>query len=210
ELVNLGKSYASADGAQALFSGLNARLDHGERAGLVGANGAGKSVLFRIILEQEAASEGEVIIGPSVKVGYYAQQHETLDPQQTLMDAVRLGANMSEEKAAALLNKFLFTYLQSSEHVGQLSGGERSRLQLALLMLSGANFLLLDEPTNHLDIPSAEVLETALEDFEGTVLVISHDRYFLDQVVGRILELQGGQLQDLAGNYSQSRALASD
>ncbi len=126
------------------------------------------------------------------------------------MDAVRFGANMSEEKAAALLNKFLFTYLQSSEHVGQLSGGERSRLQLALLMLSGANFLLLDEPTNHLDIPSAEVLETALEDFEGTVLVISHDRYFLDQVVGRILELQGGQLQDLAGNYSQSRALASD
>lgn len=210
ELVNLGKSYASADGAQALFSGLNARLDHGERAGLVGPNGAGKSVLFRIILEQEAASEGEVIIGPSVKVGYYAQQHETLDPQQTLMDAVRFGANMSEEKAAALLNKFLFTYLQSSEHVGQLSGGERSRLQLALLMLSGANFLLLDEPTNHLDIPSAEVLETALEDFEGTVLVISHDRYFLDQVVGRILELQGGQLQDLAGNYSQSRALASD
>ncbi len=210
ELVNLGKSYASADGAQALFSGLNARLDHGERAGLVGANGAGKSVLFRIILEQEAASEGEVIIGPSVKVGYYAQQHETLDPQQTLMDAVRFGANMGEEKAAALLNKFLFTYLQSSERVGQLSGGERSRLQLALLMLSGANFLLLDEPTNHLDIPSAEVLETALEDFEGTVLVISHDRYFLDQVVGRILELQGGQLQDLAGNYSQSRALASD
>ena len=210
ELVNLGKSYASADGAQALFSGLNARLDHGERAGLVGPNGAGKSVLFRIILEQEAASEGEVIIGPSVKVGYYAQQHETLDPQQTLMDAVRFGANMGEEKAAALLNKFLFTYLQSSERVGQLSGGERSRLQLALLMLSGANFLLLDEPTNHLDIPSAEVLETALEDFEGTVLVISHDRYFLDQVVGRILELQGGQLQDLAGNYSQSRALASD
>ncbi|MHB8192792.1 MAG: ABC-F family ATP-binding cassette domain-containing protein [Bellilinea sp.] len=210
ELVNLGKSYASADGERVLFSRLNARLDHGERAGLVGPNGAGKSVLFRIILEQEAASEGEVIIGPSVKVGYYAQQHETLDPQQTLMDAVRFGANMGEEKAVALLNKFLFTYLQSSEHVGQLSGGERSRLQLALLMLSGANFLLLDEPTNHLDIPSAEVLETALEDFEGTVLVISHDRYFLDQVVGRILELQGGQLQDLAGNYSQSRALASD
>ncbi|MHB1385426.1 MAG: ribosomal protection-like ABC-F family protein [Bellilinea sp.] len=210
ELVNLGKSYASADGERVLFSRLNARLDHGERAGLVGPNGAGKSVLFRIILEQEAASEGEVIIGPSVKVGYYAQQHETLDPQQTLMDAVRFGANMSEEKAAALLNKFLFTYLQSSEHVGQLSGGERSRLQLALLMLSGANFLLLDEPTNHLDIPSAEVLETALEDFEGTVLVISHDRYFLDQVVGRILELEGGRLQDLAGNYSQSRALAAD
>ncbi len=210
ELVNLGKSYASADGDRPLFRGLNVRLDHGERAGLVGPNGAGKSVLFRILLDQEAASEGEVIIGPSVKVGYYAQQHETLDPQQTLMDAVRLGANMSEEKAAALLNKFLFTYLQSSERVGQLSGGERSRLQLALLMLSGANFLLLDEPTNHLDIPSAEVLESALEDFEGTVLVISHDRYFLDQVAGRILELDGGKLRDLAGNYSQSRGSAAE
>jgi len=210
ELVNLGKSYASADGDRSLFRGLNVRLEHGERAGLVGPNGAGKSVLFRILLDQEAASEGEVIIGPSVKVGYYAQQHETLDSQQTLMDAVRLGANMSEEKAAALLNKFLFTYLQSSERVGQLSGGERSRLQLALLMLSGGKLLLLDEPTNHLDIPSAEVLESALEDFEGTVLVISHDRYFLDQVAGRILELDGGKLRDLAGNYSQSRGMAAD
>lgn len=209
ELVNLGKTYPSPEGERELFSGLSARLDHGDRVGLVGSNGAGKSVLFRIILDLETATEGEVVIGPSVKTGYYAQQHETLDPQQTLMDAVRLGANMSEEKAAALLNKFLFTYLQGRQLVGQLSGGERSRLQLALLMLSGANFLLLDEPTNHLDIPSAEVLESALEDFEGTVLVISHDRYFLDQVVGRILELDGGQLRDLAGNYSQSRGLAS-
>ena len=205
ELRELFKSFPSIEGERVLLDGLNVRLDHGERVGLVGPNGAGKSVLFRMILEQEQPTGGEIIIGPSVKIGYYAQQHETLDPQQTLIDAVRLGANMSEENAVALLNKFLFTYLQGREKVGQLSGGERSRLQLALLMLAGANFLLLDEPTNHLDIPSAEVLESALEDFEGSVLVISHDRYFLDQVVGRIWELDGGQLRDYAGNYSASR-----
>jgi len=208
ELRDLVKSFPSADGERTLLDSLNTRLDHGERAGLVGPNGAGKSVLFRMILGQETPTAGEIIIGPSVKVGYYAQQHETLDPQQTLIDAVRLGANMSEENAVALLNKFLFTYLQGREKVGNLSGGERSRLQLALLMLTGANFLLLDEPTNHLDIPSSEVLEGALEDFEGTVLVISHDRYFLDQVVGRILELEDGHLLDYAGNYSQSRELS--
>ncbi len=207
ELRELVKSFPSVNGERTLLDSLNTRLDHSERVGLVGPNGAGKSVLFRLILGQESPTAGEIIIGPSVKIGYYAQQHETLDPQQTLIDAVRLGANMCEENAEALLNKFLFTYLQGREKVGNLSGGERSRLQLALLMLTGANFLLLDEPTNHLDIPSAEVLEGALEDFEGTVLVISHDRYFLDQVVGRILELEDGSLRDHAGNYSQSREL---
>jgi len=194
------------EGERHLFGPVSTRIDHGERVGLVGPNGSGKSVLFRIILAQEEPSAGEVIVGPSVKIGYYAQQHETLDLSQTLIDAVRLGANISEGNAVALLNKFLFTYLQGKELVGQLSGGERSRLQLALLMLTGANFLLLDEPTNHLDIPSAEVLENALQDFEGTVLVISHDRYFLDQVAGRILEFEGGLMRDLDGNYSQSRA----
>jgi len=206
ELVNLTKSFQVVEGERHLFGPVSTRIDHGERVGLVGPNGSGKSVLFRIILAQEEPSAGEVIVGPSVKIGYYAQQHETLDLSQTLIDAVRLGANISEGNAVALLNKFLFTYLQGKELVGQLSGGERSRLQLALLMLTGANFLLLDEPTNHLDIPSAEVLENALQDFEGTVLVISHDRYFLDQVAGRILEFEGGLMRDLDGNYSQSRA----
>jgi len=206
ELVNLTKSFQVVEGERHLFGPVSTRIDHGERVGLVGPNGSGKSMLFRIILAQEEPSAGEVIVGPSVKIGYYAQQHETLDLSQTLIDAVRLGANISEGNAVALLNKFLFTYLQGKELVGQLSGGERSRLQLALLMLTGANFLLLDEPTNHLDIPSAEVLENALQDFEGTVLVISHDRYFLDQVAGRILEFEGGLMRDLDGNYSQSRA----
>ena len=118
-------------------------------------------------------------------MGYYAQEHETLDFNQTLIDAVRYAGSLSEPAAVAFLIRYLFTYQQATQKIGELSGGERSRLQLALLVLSGANFLLLDEPTNNLDIASAEVLEAALDDFVGTVLVISHDRYFLDRVVDR-------------------------
>ncbi len=206
EIKNLDKVFPapSHSGAEdvILFAGLNLLIHRGERVGLVGPNGAGKSVLFRVILGQEEASGGEVEIGPSVEIGYYAQQHETLDPQRTLLDTVRNAGNMSEEHAVAFLNRFLFSYLQSQARVATLSGGERSRLQMALLMLSRANFLLLDEPTNHLDIASAEVLENALEDFQGTVLVISHDRYFLDRVVNRVVELDAGDLCEYAGGYS--------
>ncbi|MCC6569967.1 MAG: ABC-F family ATP-binding cassette domain-containing protein, partial [Anaerolineales bacterium] len=138
---------------------INFLIRHGERVGLIGANGAGKSVLLRLILGKEIPTSGEIKIGPSVKVGYYAQEHETLDFDQTVLDAVRLGGNMSEGRAVSFLTRYLFTYRQATQRVGSLSGGERSRLQLALLVLSGANFLLLDEPTNNLDIASAEVLE---------------------------------------------------
>jgi ATP-binding cassette subfamily F protein 3 len=109
---------------------------------------------------------------------------------------------MSESKATAFLLRYLFTYKQVSQKIGEFSGGERSRLQLALLVLSGANFLLLDEPTNNLDIASAEVLEMALEDFVGTVLVISHDRYFLDRTVERLLAIEDGRLAEYPGGYS--------
>jgi len=109
---------------------------------------------------------------------------------------------MSESRATAFLLRYLFTYKQASQKIGELSGGERSRLQLALVVLSGANFLLLDEPTNNLDIASAEVLEQALEDFEGTALVISHDRYFLDRTVNRLLVIESGQLMEYTGGYS--------
>jgi ATP-binding cassette, subfamily F, member 3 len=115
---------------------------------------------------------------------------------------VRHAGAMSESNAVAFLLRYLFTYRQSIQKVRDLSGGERSRLQLALLVLSGANFLLLDEPTNNLDLASAEVLENALEDFEGTVLVISHDRYFLDRSVDRILVLEDGDLTEYFGGYS--------
>jgi len=115
---------------------------------------------------------------------------------------VRRAGNLGEPSAVALLLRYLFTYKQASEKIGTLSGGERSRLQLALLVLSEANFLLLDEPTNNLDIASAEVLENALDDFVGTVLVISHDRYFLDRTVGRILALEDGKVKEYGGGYS--------
>ena len=185
-----------------LLQEVNLLIRHGERVGLIGANGAGKSVLLRIIIGQEQPDAGEVKIGPSVKAGYYAQEHETLNREQTPLEAVRHAARITEEGAVGFLRKYLFTYQQVSQKIKELSGGERSRLQLALLVLSGANFLLLDEPTNNLDIASAEVLENALEDFEGTALVISHDRYFLDRTVSRIVELEGGRLTEYIGAYS--------
>lgn len=198
ELLGIEKSF----GAQPLLLGVDALIRHGERVGLIGANGAGKSVLLRLILEMEQPDAGEVKLGPSVTIGYYAQEHETLDPEQTLIDTVRRASPLSEASAVAFLNRYLFPYRRVNQKIKELSGGERSRLQLALLVLSGANFLLLDEPTNNLDITSAEVLENALEDFVGTVLVISHDRYFLDRTVNRILELKDGLLAEYLGGYS--------
>ena len=194
-------SPAAAD-ENSVLAGLNLLVWHGERVGLVGPNGAGKSVLFRLILGEETPSRGQIKIGPSVSIGYYAQQHETLDYKRSLIDTVRRTGEMSESTAVSLLGRFLFDYQQARGPVANLSGGERSRLQMALLMLSGANFLLLDEPTNNLDIPSAEVLEDALAEFEGAVLVISHDRYFLDRVVERVVELEEGSLTEYLGNYS--------
>ncbi len=189
-----------------ILDDINFLIRHGERVGLIGANGAGKSVLLRLILGREQPTCGEIKIGPSVKVGYYAQEHETLDFDQTVIDTVRLAGNMSEGRAVSLLTRYLFSYQQATQRVGSLSGGERSRLQLALLVLSGANFLLLDEPTNNLDIASAEVLENALNDFNGTVLVISHDRYFLDQSVRRIFALEDGTITEYSGGYSDYAA----
>jgi ATP-binding cassette subfamily F protein 3 len=192
-----------------VLNDLSFLIRHGERVGLIGANGAGKSVLLRLILGKENPTLGEIKIGPSVKVGYYAQEHETLDFEQTLIDTVRLAGNMSESNAVSLLIRYLFTYQQATQKVGELSGGERSRLQLALLVLSSANFLLLDEPTNNLDIASAEVLENALEDFNGTVLVISHDRYFLDRTVKRIFELKDSVVTEYIGGYSDYAEITS-
>jgi ATP-binding cassette subfamily F protein 3 len=154
-----------------------------------------------MILGQVEPTCGEIRIGPSIKMGYYAQQHETLDPARSLIENVRNAGRFTEENAVAFLLRFLFTYEQARGPVKNLSGGERSRLQLALLMISQPNLLLLDEPTNNLDIASIEVLESALEDFTGSVLVISHDRYFLDRVVQRVVELERSATE-YTGNYS--------
>jgi len=202
EFENVSKEFSH----RRVLDEINFLIRHGERVGLIGANGAGKSVLLRLVLGQEQSTLGEIKIGPSVKIGYYAQEHETLDFDQTVVDTVRLAGNMSESHAVSLLIRYLFTYRQATQKVGSLSGGERSRLQLALLVLSGANFLLLDEPTNNLDIASAEVLENALEEFNGTVLVISHDRYFLDRTVSRIFELKDSVITEYIGGYSDYAA----
>lgn len=198
ELDSISKSF----GEKKIFSNVNQTIWHGERVGLIGANGAGKSVLLRMILEKEIPDSGEIKIGPSISVGHYSQEHETLDFNQKVVDAVRYAGEMNEGKATAFLLHYLFTYKQVTQKISELSGGERSRLQLALLVLSGTNFLLLDEPTNNLDIASAEVLEQALEDFVGTVLVISHDRYFLDRTVERLLVIENNQLIEYQGGYS--------
>ncbi len=203
EIINLDKSFPANDGDDAIvLLGLNLLIWRGERVGLLGENGAGKSVLLRCILGNESPTGGVINIGPSVRLGYYAQQHETLDPNRTLIEEIWEAKSMSEQAAVSVLRRFLFPYLRVRDRVAQLSGGERSRLQLAKLMLSDANFLLLDEPTNNLDLPSCEVLEQALDDFEGTVLVISHDRYFLDRVVERIVVLEEGALTEYGGDYT--------
>jgi ATP-binding cassette subfamily F protein 3 len=206
EIVNLDKAFpAGPDGTgeeQIILAGLDLLLWHGERVGLLGPNGAGKSVLFRCILGWDQPTAGVIKVGPSVRIGYYAQEHETLDLGRTLIEEIRQVRPMYEQQAVPVLGRFLFPYAMVRKRVRELSGGERSRLQLAKLMLSDANFLMLDEPTNNLDLPSCEVLENALDEFEGTVLVISHDRYFLDRVVDRIVELDEGTLTEYPGDYT--------
>ena len=185
-----------------VLGGLDLIVWAGERVALIGPNGAGKSVLFRILLGEDHATEGEAKLGPSIDVAYYSQQHETLDYGSTPVDEVRRLKPMREEAAFAFLSSFLFDQPRARRKVALLSGGEKSRLQLAKLTLAEGNLLLLDEPTNNLDIPSAEVLEDALEDYPGTILTISHDRYFLERVAGRVVELKDGELTEYLGGYA--------
>ncbi len=201
ELTDLFKSFDD----KLVLAGLNLTLWHGDRVGLIGPNGAGKSVLFRCITGQESPTDGLVKIGPSIKVGIYTQEHQNLDYDQTLVETIRNIKPMYQEQAIAFLGSFLFSYdTAMHQTVKSLSGGERSRLQMACLMLQEPNFLILDEPTNNLDIQSAEVLEQALDDFNGTVFVISHDRYFLDKVVDKTIELDPavGNLTEYLGGYT--------
>ena len=199
ELDNVGRVF---ENGRVLFQGLEMTVWHGERVGLVGPNGAGKSALFKMLLNPDNTMLGEIKIGPSIQIGYYAQEQETLDPAQDLITCIRQAAPLTREAAVAFLLRFLFDYDQVQQPIGKLSGGERSRLQLARLVLQRPNLLLLDEPTNNLDIPAIEVLEETLNEFVGTILVISHDRYFLDQTVDRIVELRNGRLSEYLGGYT--------
>ena len=198
EINALMKSF---DGDEVL-RGLDLMVWHRERVGLIGPNGAGKSVLFRCILGTEKQDAGEIKIGPSTTIAHYAQEHQTLNYAATLGDELRGVKPMVDRELYGLLGRFLFTPEDAKKKISQLSGGEKARVQIAKLMMHSANFLLLDEPTNNLDIPSSEILEAALADYDGTVLVISHDRYFLDNVVDRIVELDDGGLTEYLGNYT--------
>jgi len=202
-----GKRVAELRGISVAFGDDPVLLDvgltvfQGERVGIVGANGAGKSVLMKTLVGEIEPAEGAVRIGPSIRVGYLAQDQETLDPGSTPLATVRSARPGTEEEAVSLLMKFLFAYEQVRRPNSALSGGERTRLQLLLLMLSGANLLVLDEPTNHLDIDSVEVLERELESFEGTILFTSHDRYFLARIADRIVEVGDGAVVSYEGGY---------
>jgi ATP-binding cassette subfamily F protein 3 len=186
-----------------LFEAFDLTILYGERVGIVGANGSGKTTLLKTMLGLLAPATGEVKIGASVVLGYYAQEQETLPRESTPLDFVRRLKPVTESRAISFLRGLLFSLDDMHTPIAQLSGGEKSRLQIARLMLTDANFLLLDEPTNNLDIASAEVLEAALQEFEGTILAVSHDRYFLDKIVDRIIAIEtDGQVQLYGGNYS--------
>jgi ATP-binding cassette subfamily F protein 3 len=210
ELRNVSMSFAAnGHGAVDVLHGVNGLVRHGERVGIVGGNGAGKSVLFRLMAGQLTPTVGEVWVGPSIQMAFYTQEHQSLNLNASLVEAVRDAKPMYEGQAYAFLGKFLFSYEQAQRPIRTLSGGEKARLQLACVMLRGANCLLLDEPTNNLDIASAEVLERALADYAGTVVVISHDRYFLDHVVDRIWEIQDGRLHEFEGGWSDYEAMSN-
>ena len=204
--VLVAAGLARAYGERQVFAPFDLTIRHGEGVGLVGPNGAGKTTLFKTILGQEPPSAGTLRLGPSVVVGYYAQEQETLDLRVTPLETVRKLKPLTEQEAIGFLGSYLFTRDDMLNQIGNLSGGERSRLQVACLILRGANFLLLDEPTNNLDIPSVEALEEALLAFlatgQGALLAISHDRAFLDAVCGRIVELDGGLVRDYPGGFS--------
>ncbi|QGG49082.1 ABC transporter, ATP-binding protein CcmA [Heliorestis convoluta] len=205
EQVLVTHDLAASYPGKALFKNLNLTVRKGECVAILGRNGVGKTSLFRVLLGELQPEEGDIVFGMRVKPAYYAQEQEELQGQQTVLEALRQMRPMTEEEARTLLGQFLFRGEDVYKTVDVLSGGEKSRLIFARLFLTGANFLLLDEPTNHLDIEAKEALEEALADFEGTLMVISHDRYFLDRLADRVLELEEGAFTTYLGNYSDYR-----
>jgi len=192
-----------AYGEKGLFSGLSFQVAGGERLGITGPNGTGKTTLLRILMGEAAAESGTFEFAPRLRIGYYSQDHREFDPKATILEAIRASQPaLSEPLARSILGRFLFHGDQVFQPMESLSGGEQSRVRLASLILSQPDFLILDEPTNHLDIPSREVLEEALEEFGGTILVVSHDRYFLDRIVDRLLVIRPEGHSLHVGNYS--------
>ena len=194
----LGKSY---DGKR-LFSHGTFSLQKGEHVALIGDNGTGKTTLLKILNGLVQADEGEFRLGSKVKIAYYDQEHAVLNMEKTLFDEIQDSyPDMNNTKVRNVLAAFLFTGDEVYKRIQDLSGGEQGRVSLAKLMLSDANFLILDEPTNHLDIQGKEVLEEAIRNYEGTVLYVSHDRYFINKTATRIIELFSNRFDNYIGNY---------
>jgi ATP-binding cassette subfamily F protein 3 len=190
-------------GGRSLFRPFDATLYRQQRVGLIGPNGSGKSTLIKILCGKEAASSGGVQLGHGVALGYYDQFQSSLSPQNRVMDEIwNLIPQAPQQEVRGVLGRFLFSGDEVEKKVASLSGGEKARLMLAKMVLEGPNFLVLDEPTNHLDITSREVVEEALDEFEGTLLMVSHDRYFLDREATQIWEIHEGGIVRYEGNYS--------
>lgn len=186
-----------------LFNNINLDIKRGDKSALIGENGRGKTTLFKIIMDKISADKGKKVLGRNVFIGYYDQEQSDLDPNKTIIDEVwDAFPNMTTTEVRNALAAFLFTGDDVFKEISKLSGGEKCRINLLKLMLSKANFLLLDEPTNHLDIVSREALEDAILNYDGTVLVISHDRYFLNKVIDKIYELKEDEIKEYLGNYS--------
>ena len=177
-------------------------LRRGDVVGLIGANGAGKSTFVKTIMGELNTLDGSITTGNRVQTGYFSQEHEELHPSWSVLQEIMAPYDMSEESARSVLGAFQFRGDDVFKLIGDLSGGERARVALLQLFLEGRNFLILDEPTNHLDIPTRETVEQALQQFEGTLLIISHDRYLLDAVAKRIVVLDNGGIEEFHGNYS--------
>ena len=180
-------------------------LMRGDRVGLLGPNGAGKTTLIRTIIGKIAPISGQVYPGHNVRIGYYSQTHSGLNPDRTIVDEIRQMSTLSEDAARGFLARFLFTGDDVFKPINTLSGGERSRVALAKLTLQGSNFLVLDEPTNHLDLQSRQFLEEILNEFEGTLLFVSHDRYFVDSLATKVWVIEDGVLIPYVGNYTEYR-----
>jgi len=180
-------------------------LIRGDRVGLLGPNGAGKTTLIRTIIGKIAPISGHVYPGHNVRIGYYSQTHSGLNPDRTIVDEIRQISTLSEDAARSFLARFLFTGDDVFKPINTLSGGERSRVALAKLTLQGSNFLVLDEPTNHLDLQSRQFLEEILGEFQGTLLFVSHDRYFVDRLATKVWVIEDGVLIPYIGNYSEYR-----
>lgn len=200
-LKGVGKGF----GENQLFTDVNIHIRYKERTAIVGENGTGKSTLIQLVLKELEADAEEVRIGSNVKIGYLSQHLFPDYQDETLIDVFREEVQMTEGQARHVLARFLFYGPAVFRKISQLSGGERMRLRLAQLMYQDKNLLILDEPTNHLDIESREILEEALEDFNGTILAVSHDRYFLNKLFDRIYWIEEQQVHRFEGNYQWAK-----